>query len=134
MPDELNPYEALERVKKFPRRVRDNLMRLEVWCEWNKCTPIRVFELREGLLVQCRSDADISDMQEQFPHLDRWSRRKAFFIEEWLSLGSGDEHLQVVCRCLQTKPRLVSVGKLHSEVPENGTRRIRLPAVAADIG
>jgi hypothetical protein len=130
---EPNPYQALNRVRHLPRRAQRHLLRLEVWCEWNKCTPVRVFALRDGLLVHCRSDADVRDLQEEHPHLDDWSRRRAFFAEEWLKQpAEPPSHLQVVCDCLQTRPRLLDVGKMVAAIPPAGdkTRRVTLPDVA----
>lgn len=116
-----NPYDALSRLlAKEPRHQR-RLLRLSVWCEQGACTPIRVFGHRDGLLVQCRSDADVSDMREHYPHLERWSRRRAFFADEWVKDAAG-QRLQVVCECSQTTPRLVDVEKL-IEAAEDDTRR-----------
>ena len=42
-----------------------------------------------------------------YPHLKPWSRRRAFFLEEWFGQAEperDDSHLQVVCDCLQTEP------------------------------
>ena len=131
---EPNPYDALARVLRLKPQQRRNLLRLEVWCERSKCTPIRIFALRDGLLVQCRSDADVRDMQEQQPHLDDWSRRRAFFLHGWLDTADPPpSHLQVVCDCLQTAPRLVDVRKLADLIPsaDRPTRRVKLREVVA---
>lgn len=132
---EPNPYRALERVRRLKRRDQRHLLRLEVWCEWNRCTPVRVFALSAGLLVHCRSDADVRDMQEEYPHLEDWSRRRAFFLEEWLAQPNEPAaHLQVVCNCSQTTPRLVDVGKVVAALPVEGgqTRRVTIPDVAVN--
>lgn len=133
-----DPYAALKRILSLRPAQRRPLLRLEVWCEESKCTPIRVFQLREGLLVQCRSDADVRDMQETYDHLKDWSRRRAFFAEEWLAQPEETlaiSHLQVVCDCLQTTARPVDMRKLIQELPSDGetVRRVRIPAVAADV-
>lgn len=127
-----NPSKALARVLAMRPAVRARLLRLEVRCA-GRHTPVRVFRLREGLLVQCRSDADVRDMQAEHPHLDDWSRRRAFFLEEWLSAGDPDSRLQVVCDCRQTVARLVDVGRLADLIPgeEEPTRRVPLLEVLA---
>lgn len=132
-----DPYAALARVLAMPERVQRKLLRLVVWCENNKCSPLRVFALREGLLVQCRSDANVRDLRDTYPRLREWSRRRAFFMDEWLSQPADvlpQSRLQVVCDCAQTTPRLVDVQRLLDAVPADGmqTRRLRLPEVAAD--
>lgn len=130
-----NPYKALARVLKMRPAVRARLLRLEVRCE-GRHTPVRVFRLREGLLVQCRSDADVRDMQAEHPNLADWSRRRAFFLQEWLSQPAAvlpTSHLQVVCDCRQTVPRLVDVGRMADLIPAEGepTRRVPLLEVLA---
>lgn len=134
-----NPYEALRRILALRPAQQRGLLRLEVWCDASRHTPLRVFKLREGILIQCRSDADVRDMKEQHPHLSDWSRRRAFFLEEWLTLDEDPQnpsHLQVVCGCAQVTPRLVDVERLANAIPADDsvpTRRIRLPDVAAEI-
>ena len=132
MTDEPNPYRALARVLKMRPHVRAELLRLEVRCE-GRHTPVRVYRLREGALVQCRSDADVRDLQAEHPNLDDWSRRRAFFLEEWVSAGDPDARLQVVCDCAQTRPRLVDVQRLADLMPAEGepTRRVRFAEVVA---
>lgn len=124
-----DPYAALEKVLALPRRAQRSILRLEVWCENSKCSPIRVYDRAEGLLVQCRSDADVRDL----PHVGDWSRRRAFFLQEWPTDLPQAQHLQVVCDCLQTEARLVDVRKLAAAMPAPGTktRRLRLPEVSA---
>lgn len=128
-----DPYRARTRVLKMRPDARRKLLRLEVWCEQNRHTPVRVFRLREGMLVLCRSDADVRDMQAEHPHLDDWSRRRAFFLEEWVSAGDPDSRLQVVCDCRQTEARLVDVGRLAGLIPAEGerTRRVTLAEILA---
>lgn len=125
-----NPYAALRRLLAMPAKVRRSLLRLEVWCEDNECTPVRVFALREGTFVQCRSDADVSDIPGHYPREQKWSPRSAFFVEEWLA-GSPESRLQVVCDCRQTTTRLVNVQRLIDAIPAPGTptRRITLPLI-----
>ncbi len=129
---EPNPYSAKKRVLKLRRLERDKLLRLIVRCEQRKCAPLRVFALREGLLVLCRSDANVRDMQEQYPHLTEWSRRRAFFIEEW-QRSPTSRLLQVVCDCSQTTPRLVDMQKVVDLIPpaSEPTRNAVLPQVTA---
>jgi hypothetical protein len=135
-----NPRRVLERVLALKAPARRGLLRLEVWCEANACTPVRVFDVREGLLVQCRSDADVSSLAEANPHLGRWSPRGAFFIDEWTRQVEGDQtgshHLQVVCDCVQTRPRLVDVQRVRDLVPPVGerTRAVSIAAVAIADG
>lgn len=132
-----NPYDGLRRVLSWHRRAQRAALRLEVWCEANRCTPIRVYALREGLLVQCRSDADARDRQDRYPHLDDWSRRRAFYLEEWLAQPADvlpNSHLQVVCDCDQTHPRLVDVQRLADLVPAAATRRCTLHDVSVTSG
>ena len=129
-----NPYAARKRLLALRQPAQRKMLRLVVACDQNKCTPIRVFGLREGLLALCRSDADVRDLQEQQPNLADWSKRRAFFLDEWMSLGDPDEsRLQVVCDCSQTTPRLVDVRKVVDMVPAEGeaTRRIVLSVVSA---
>lgn len=131
-----NPYDALRRVLALRAPAQRSLLRLVVFCEASKHSPIRVFQLREGLLVQCRSDADVRDMKDSSPHLPDWSRRRAFFLDEWLDQPAetrAESHLQVVCDCAQTTPRLVDVQRLADAIPETATRRVTLPAVAAAV-
>lgn len=123
--NEPDPYAALERVLKLHKSEQRNLLRLTVWCENEKCSPIRVFEIREGLLVQCRSDANVRDMQEDYPNLSDWSRRRAFFIQEWLDLGESSVGLQVVCDCKQTEPRLIDMRKVSRLIPQPGEKTRR---------
>jgi hypothetical protein len=90
------------------------------------------------MLVQCRSDADVSDMLEANPHLTKWSRRRAFFLEEWISAdeASNGTMLQVVCDCSQTQARLVDVRKIVNLIPSRDapTKRVSLPQVSGDHG
>lgn len=130
-----NPYAALDRLLAKPRAAQRKMLRLEVWCENNKCTPVRVFALRDGLLVQCRSDANIEGLRDQYPHLTEWSRRRAFFLSEWQDLRPevrAESHLQVVCNCNQTTPRLVDVQRVLDLIPADGerTRRVALAQVS----
>lgn len=133
-----NPYDGLRRVLALPRRAQRAALRLEVWCEANRCTPIRVYALREGLLVQCRSDADTTAIRETHPHVGEWSRRRAFYLEEWLAQPAEllpTSHLQVVCDCAQTRPRLVNVRRLADLVPEDRTtHRVTLHDVSVTSG
>jgi len=124
-----NPYEVLGRLLGKPRKQQLNLLRLKVWCERNKCAPILVYEVREGILVQCRSDANVSHMQEDHPNLAPWSKRRAFFVEEWMEHPGS--HLSVVCDCNQTNPRLVDVARVVDLLPAPGspTRNVSLPQV-----
>lgn len=131
-----NPYTALQRVLALHPKQRRSLLRLEVWCEQSRCTPIRVFAVRDGLLVQCRSDANTEHMRDEHPQVQPWSRRRAFFLSEWLGMAEdvrAVSHLQVVCDCAQTTPRLVDVARL-AELAQAGTTRraCRLPDVAAE--
>ena len=131
----VDPYKALDRVLKMHPHVRRNLLRLEVRCE-GRHTPVRVYRLREGLLVHCRSDADVRALQKKSPHLPDWSPRRAFFLEDWLSQPDDvrpGAHLQVVCDCAQTRPRLVNVQRLVELVPADGapTRRVAMLEVLA---
>ena len=131
-PSEPNPYKAKERLLALRRPEQDKLLRLIVRCEQRKCAPLRIFALREGLLVLCRSDANVRDMQEQYPHLTEWSHRRAFFIEEWLrSDDRPTSRLQVVCDCVQTTPRLVDIQKVIDLIPPTSepTRNAVLPQV-----
>lgn len=130
-----NPYAELKKVLALPRRAQRSILLLEVWCENSKCCPIRVFARHPGLLVQCRSDAKVSEAaRESYSNLGAWSPRRAFFLHEWLDQPADvlpTSHLQVVCDCRQTTPRLVSVRKLADAMPNDGrTRRLRLPEVA----
>lgn len=133
-----DPYQTLARILSWPRRAQRAALRLEVWCDASKCTPIRVYELREGLLVQCRSDADVREMKEKYPHLPDWSPRRAFYLEDWHAQPDDvrpGAHLQVVCDCAQTRPRLVDVQRLTDLIPEGGaTRRVRLRDVSVTSG
>lgn len=136
--DRPNPYSALDRITAMPQRAQRKILRLVVHCEREGCrsTPVRVFTLREGLLVQCRSDASTKGIREHHPHLTDWNRRRAFFLDEWLSQPADvlpNSHLQVVCDCDQTHPRLVNVRRLADAVPADGerTRHIRLTEVSA---
>jgi len=131
-----NPYQALTRVLALRSQARRRLLRVEVWCEESKCTPIRIYALRDGLLVQCRSDANVEDMRDRWPHLTRWSPRGAFFADEWINTGL-DSPLQIVCDCDQTHPRLVDVARLLDLVPHDAdapARRERLDAVVVGAG
>ena len=126
--NEPDPYAALERVLKLHKSEQRNLLRLTVWCENEKCSPVRVFEIREGLLVQCRSDANTDVLRQKYKHLDRWAKRPAFFLDTWFPpTESGievvDSYLQVVCDCDQTQPRKIDVMKLKAAVSEHSTRR-----------
>lgn len=129
-----NPYQALARVLALRPPARRRLLRVEVWCEKSKCTPIRVYALRDGLLVHCRSDANVEDMRDRWPHLAEWSPRRAC-ADEWISTGLGSP-LQVVCDCDQTHPRLVDVARLIDLVPDDAApaRRTRLDVLGQDVG
>ena len=131
---EPNPYEAKKRLLALRRPERDKLLRLIVRCEQRKCAPLRIFAVREGLLVLCRSDANVGDMQEQYPYLTEWSRRRAFFIKEWLDEGPSSR-LQVVCDCSQTTPRLVDMQKVIDLIPPTSepTRNAVLPEVMPSV-
>lgn len=142
---EPNPYEALKRVRGLKPPAQRRLLRLRVWCENNQCTPVRVFSLRDGLLVECRSDADNSDAHAEDPSVARWRPRPAFFLDAWFApegyendhpYDRSKSHLQVVCDCLQTTPRLVDVQRLTAAIPVDGekTRNVSLPDVAATNG
>lgn len=122
MTPEPNPYKTLDRILKLRPPALRRVLRVVVRCEAGKCSPVRVFAVRDGLLVQCRSDADVRDMKDRYPHLSDWSRRRAFFLEEWTT-SAPDQPLQVVCDCQQTKPRSVDVVKLQSLVPNDATTR-----------
>lgn len=125
---EPNPHAALQRLLAKPRAYQRKQLRLSVWCETGNCSPIRVFAVHDGLLVQCRSDADVSDVPNHYPRTQKWSPRRAFFIEWWLD-HTADSTLQVVCECAQTKARLVDVRKVAASVPESNTRNVRLSEV-----
>ena len=125
MTTDADPYEALRRVLDLRPNVRRSLLVLQVWCETSKCTPVRVYRVHDGLLVQCRSDADVRAMREDHPHLSDWSRRRAFFLDWWLSSEDGARQpLQVVCDCAQTTPRLVDLRMLADLVPDRGARAV----------
>ncbi len=127
-----NPYGALSRVLALRGPERRKLLRLVVRCENRKHTPLRVFALRDGLLVQCRSDADVRDMQAEHPHLPDWSKRQAFFLEDWLRLPTEPtSHLMVVCDCAQTAPRPVDMQKVAELIPNESTRNVMLAQVLA---
>lgn len=129
-----DPYAALRRVLALRPAEQRKLLRLVIRCETGKCTPLRVFGLRDGWLVQCRSDADVRDMQKTYPHLSDWSRRRAFFLEWWMQEDNPSEsRLQVVCDCDQTRPRLVDVQRVLAALPAEGepTRNASLPEFAA---
>ena len=138
-PSDPNPYAVLRRVLRLRPAEQRKLLRLVVWCDRGECTPLRVFKVRDGLLVQCRSDADVSDMQEAHPHLEKWSRRRAFFLQEWLDLppdAREDAFLQLVCECNQTTPRLVDVRRVADLTLDHDSGRHRnatLPEVAAHL-
>lgn len=121
-----DPYAALKRVVEQKPVVQKSLLRLLVWCEQGKCTPIRVFETREGMLVQCRSDANVRHLRGQIEHDRDWSKRRAFFLESVPGIsGDGQDvpGLQVVCECSQTTPRPVDLRKLMALVPDTPRQR-----------
>lgn len=130
-----NPYAALERVEGLHPAARKKLLRLTVWCEQSKHGVISVFQLREGVLVKCQSDAYVGDVESHGPAGEKWARRRAFFIDEWLANAdaAGASHLQIVCRCAQTRPRLVDVSRLIDAIPPEGDtpRNIQIADVYA---
>lgn len=132
--EEPNPYNALNRLLDLKPRQRRSLLRLVVRCEQRKHTPLRVFALRDGMLVQCRSDADVRDLQAEHPHLEDWSRRRAFFLDEWLHLANpSTSHLLVVCDCAQTTPWPIDVQKVAHLIPREigSTRHVAIAEVLA---
>lgn len=130
-----NPLAALDRVLAWRHTIQRKSLRVAVWCE-NRHTPVRVFKLSEGLLVQCQSDAYTPDAQNHGSDSD-WSPRRAFFLDEWLSqpIVLVNSHLQVVCPCAQVDPQPIDVRLLASHVPPDGepTRNLTIPDVAAQV-
>lgn len=129
-----DPYAALRTVLARPQREQRRMLRLTVRCETCRSTPVRVFRVREGHLVQCDSDADNSHLQEQFPHLSKWSRRRAFYLENDLArqaeATTDPLRLQVVCDCDATHPRLLDVQALTDALPEPSGKARNAPLSA----
>lgn len=126
-----NPYKALDRLLSKPQAYQRQRLRLAVWCEQGRCAPIRVFDVHDGRLVQCRSDADVSDIPNHYPRDQKWSRRRAFFASEWINLPDESQRLQVVCECAQTTTRWIDVRRLLDRVPARGTLNITLGELVA---
>lgn len=115
------PYAALRAVLARPQREQRRMLRLTVRCEACRSSPVRIFRVRDGHLVQCDSDADVSALQADNPHLPKWSRRRAFFLEHDLQMqelvATEPLRLQVICDCVQTRPRLIDVQALADALP-----------------
>lgn len=91
---------------------------------------VRVFDVTDGRLVQCSSEANIKDMRESGGVVadSDWSKRRAFFITDEL-IERGDQ-LTLVCECRQTLERLASVRKINELV---GVKtRVSVTAVLSD--
>lgn len=111
-----NPYAWDRRVRSWPLKTWKRHRRLEIWCEAGKCPVVRVFDVTDGRLVQCSSEANIKQMRESGHAVadSDWSKRRAFFITEEL-MERGDQ-LTLVCECQQTSERLASVRKINDLV------------------
>lgn len=130
MNDEPDPYAEDRRIRKMRPEQWKRHRRLEVWCESGKCAVVRVFDVPNGRLIQCTSEANIKEMRERgsVGGDEDWSKRRAFFItEELLERG---EQLTLVCECRQTTERLASVRKINALV--GGKPRVSITAVLSD--
>ena len=77
---------------------------------------VRVFDVSDGRLVQCTSEANIKSMRESefVVAQSDWSKRHAFFITDEL-MEKGNQ-LTLVCECQPTTERLASVRKINDLV------------------
>jgi hypothetical protein len=119
-----------KRIRKMRPKQWKRHRRLEVWCELGQCAVVRVFDVPNGRLVQCSSEANIKEMRERglVGSEGDWSKRRAFFLtEELLELG---EQLTLICECQQTTERLASVRKINDLVGRKP--RVSITAVLSD--
>ena len=103
------------RLKSLKPSVRSRHLLTTVWCEYGKCPVSRIYKRRTGKLVICSSEANISDLRDSVIASRDWSKREAF----WLTPELRSERLSIVCDCLNTVARLVSVAKLADTTKRN---------------